>query len=119
MHLSTGGSATKGDAWLAAYLPLIVGSRSYRDGETAVFVLWDETYNVHTGTQPNLMITPTAHAGPIGTPMNNIAVLRAAQEMLGLTPGRPYLGCASGSPPADVGECPADSTAHLRRDAHL
>jgi hypothetical protein len=39
--------------------------------------------------------------------------------MLGLVPGNPYLGCASGKPPAKVGQCPAGSTAHLRRDAHL
>jgi hypothetical protein len=119
MHISTGGNAKKGDAWLAAYLPLILGSDSYRDGATAVFVLWDETYNVHTTTQPNLMIAPTAHPGAISTPLNNIAVLRATQKMLGLVPGHPYLGCASGRPPANVGRCPADSTAHLRRDAHI
>jgi hypothetical protein len=51
--------------------------------------------------------------------MNNIAVLRATQKMLGLVPGHPYLGCASGKPPAKIGQCPPGSTAHLRRDAHL
>jgi hypothetical protein len=65
------------------------------------------------------MIAPTAHPGAISTPMNNIAVLRATQKMLGLVPNHPYLGCASGQPPGGLGECPADSTAHLRRDAHL
>ena len=43
MHISTGGSAARGDAWLASYLPLILNSSTYRRGRTAVFVLWDET----------------------------------------------------------------------------
>jgi phosphatidylinositol-3-phosphatase len=119
MHISTGSNAKKGDAWLAAYLPLILSSKSYLDGGTAVFVLWDETQNAHSTTQPNLIIAPTAHRGPISTPMNNIAVLGATQKMLGLVPSHPYLGCASGKPPANVGQCPPGSTADVRQDAHV
>jgi hypothetical protein len=119
MHISTGGNAARGDAWLAAYVPLILDSSSYRSGHTAVFVLWDETYNGRTALSPNLIIAPTATAGPVSSPMNNIAVLGATQQMLGLTPDFPLLGCASGTPPGNVGHCPPESVADVRSAANI
>ena len=119
MHISTGGSAARGDAWLASYLPLILDSATYRRGRTAVFVLWDETYNGNTDRLPNLIIAPTATRGPVSEPMNNIAVLAATQQMLGLSPELPRLGCTAGSPVGDLGRCPPESTADVRRAANI
>lgn len=119
MHISTGGNVREGDAWLAAYLRIVFNSTSYKEGRTAIFVLWDETYKGGTTRTPNLIIAPTAHAGPVGTTMNNIAVLRATQLMLGLVPGHPFLGCASGKTLGGVGQCPIGSTADVRHVANV
>lgn len=119
MHISTGGSVERGDAWLAAYLPLILESASYKEGRTAVFVLWDENYKGGSAFLPNLMIAPTARPGALHTRMNNISVLRATQDMLGLTAHNPLLGCASGKPPGGVGQCPPESVADVRAAANL
>jgi hypothetical protein len=119
MHISTGGNAAKGDRWLAAYLPFIFDSSSYRSGRTAVFVLWDETYNGQTKLSPNLIIAPTARPGPTANAMNNVSVLRATQLMLGLAPQLPFLGCASGKPPGSIGQCPRESVADVRHAANI
>ena len=44
--------------WLARWVPQILASPAYRDGTTAVFVVWDE----YTPT-PNLIVAPSVPAG--------------------------------------------------------
>ena len=68
---------------------------------------------------PNLIIAPTARPRPITLTMNNLSVLRATQHMLGLSSAFPFLGCASGRPPGDIGRCPVGSTTDVREAAHV
>ncbi len=80
-----------GDAWLAGELPSILTSPVYRQGTTAILVVWDEYSPV-----PNLMIGPAVHPGTVvSQPFDHFAVLGATEELLGL-PGR--LGAAAQAP---------------------
>jgi hypothetical protein len=84
-------SVATGDTWLAGQLPAIVSSPVYRQGRTAVFVVWDEYSPV-----PNLVIGPAVHPGSVvAPPFDHFAVLRTTEELLSL-PGR--LGAAAGAP---------------------
>jgi hypothetical protein len=69
------------DHWLKVRLARIIGSESYRAGNTAVLVLYDEDRPV-----PNLLIAPTAHEGALDTPVaDHSAALGAIEQMLGLS----------------------------------
>jgi hypothetical protein len=77
----------RGDVWLSVWLRRILTSRSYLDGNTAVFVMWDED-----GIIPNIVISPTTRPGTASTtPFDHYSLLRTTEEMLGL---RTYLGRA-------------------------
>ena len=76
-----------GDAWLAGWLPAITASRLYRDGTTAVFVVWDEPTPM-----PLLVIAPSVPAGVRPTtPFDHYSLLRTTEELLGL----PLIGAAN------------------------
>jgi hypothetical protein len=79
-----------GDAFLSQLVPRIVASPSYRRGDTAVFVVWDEDTPV-----PNMVVAPSVPTGTVvTTPVSHYSLLRATEEMLGL----PLLGAATGAP---------------------
>ncbi len=67
------------DDWARRVVGAILSGRSYREGRTAVFVLWDEYHPV-----PNLVVAPSATPGPRSTPASHAALLRTVDEMLGL-----------------------------------
>ena len=78
------------DEWLAEHLGAVLDGADYRAGTTAVFVLWDEDRPV-----PNLVIAPTATAGPLSLDgAGHAAALRTMEEMLGL----PLLADANDAP---------------------
>lgn len=108
-HDMHNGSVELGDAWLRAYLDPLFKSPEYKNGSTAVFVIWDEA-NRTGQTLPNLMISPSAHGGITGVPVNGFAVLGATESMLGLS----RLGCAADTPPGGVGSCYAGANTNLR-----
>jgi hypothetical protein len=79
-----------GDAWLAAELPPILASPAYRQGTTAVFVVWDEYTPL-----PVIVLGPSLRPGTVVTQaFDHYALLRTTEELLGL-PGR--LGAAAGA----------------------
>ena len=103
-----GSGVRNGDDWLAAWMPRIVNSPSYRAGTTAVFVLWDE--GEFGRPIPNVVLAPAVRSRTVvATTINNIAALRATEQMLGL----PNLNCASGTQ-SDGSSCPVGSIADLR-----
>jgi phosphoesterase family protein len=103
-----GSGVRNGDDWLAAWMPRIVNSSSYRAGTTAVFLMWDE--GDFGRPIPNVVLAPSVRPRTVaGTQINNIAVLRATEQMLSL----PNLNCATGTQ-GDGSPCPAGSTADLR-----
>jgi hypothetical protein len=73
---------SSGDQWLSHELPPILQSATYRQGSTAVFVIWDEYSPV-----PNIEIAPSVHPGTVvGQSFNDFALLRTTEEMLALPP---------------------------------
>jgi hypothetical protein len=75
-----------GDQFLSGLLPLILNSRAYRSGNTAVILMWDEDTPI-----PNVVMAPSVKPGTVVTaPVSHYGALRATEEMLGL----PLLGAA-------------------------
>lgn len=109
------GTVAQGDNWLKTYLSLFVAGPNYQAGDTAIFLMWDEgSSNTASSTTaiPTLFIAPAIKPGTTtSTQTNNIGLLKMTQDMLGL---RPYLGCASGTPPGNVGTCGTGSTVSLQ-----
>ncbi|MGZ4693414.1 MAG: alkaline phosphatase family protein [Acidimicrobiales bacterium] len=72
----------KVDAFAATWVSKILHGANYAAGDTAVMVLYDEDHPV-----PNLLIAPTANAGPNRAPgAGHAAMLKTWDEMLGLPP---------------------------------
>lgn len=100
MHLP--GTVTQGDNWLATYLPLIFDGPNYQAGDTAVFVLWDESSDP-SDPMANFVIAPTVVAGTkSAVTTDQIGVLWNTQKLLGLNH---TLGCTAGG-----SSCPSGST---------
>jgi hypothetical protein len=73
-------SVATGDRWLHQWVPVLLASRSYTAGTTAVFVVWDEERPM-----PFLAIAPTVPAGTaLGEAVDHYALLRTTEEMLGI-----------------------------------
>jgi phosphatidylinositol-3-phosphatase len=82
-------SVATGDAWLTTWVPRILASPSYRDGSTAVFIVWDEYTPM-----PNLVVAPSVPPGTsVAQPFDHYSLLWTTEELLGL----PKLGRAAGA----------------------
>jgi phospholipase C len=80
-----------GDAFLTSWLGHILASTTYREGRTAVFVVWDEDTPM-----PNIVISPTTRRNTVvGDRVDHYALLRTTEEMLGLNQ---FLGAAATAP---------------------
>jgi hypothetical protein len=99
-------SVDQGDAWLQAWVPLIVGSTAYRSGNTAVFITWDEGNKGTNGENclsnlkdtschvVTLALSPYTRPGTqSSTLFSHYSLLRTTEELLGL----PLLGQAGAS----------------------
>jgi hypothetical protein len=67
------------DGWLRHNLGAVLDGDTYREGDTAVFVLWDEDYPV-----PNLVVAPSVEPGPRPGQASHAAALKTMELMLGL-----------------------------------
>jgi putative cell wall-binding protein len=77
----------QGDAWLGGWLPKILDSTPYRNGRTAVFIVWDEPTPM-----PLIVISPSTPAGATTTDaVDHYSLLRTTEELLGL----PLIGNAA------------------------
>ena len=74
-----------GDTWLQKYITQILSSAEYRSGNTALFLTWDEgSGDQHIAT---VVVSPSTAPGTTdGTTFNHYSMLRATEEMLGLSP---------------------------------
>ncbi len=68
---------SKVDDWARVHIAPILASADYQTGNTAVFVLWDENYPV-----PNLLIAPSAQAGPRAGAGSHAAALKTIEDLL-------------------------------------
>jgi len=80
-----------GDSYLKNLLPVILNSKAYTSGTTAVVVLYDENTPI-----PNIIIAPSVRSGAVsGTAISHYSLLRTTEEMLGITN---HLGAAANAP---------------------
>ena len=78
-----------GDRWLGSWLARLWTSDLYKDGKTAVFVVWDEPTPM-----PNVVMSPSTPAGKtVDEPFDHYSLLRTTEEMLRL----PLLDRATGA----------------------
>lgn len=76
-------SLATGDAWLRQWLPLILRSPTYRSGNTAVFVTYDEgpgDNTVYTVVAAESVVPRTS----VGDDFDHYSLLRTAEDLLGL-----------------------------------
>lgn len=72
-----------GDNWLAGYLPQLLSSPSYQDGNSAILITWDEGDDTTTGV-PLIVISPyTTVSGVSDVAYTHYSTLKGIQRMLG------------------------------------
>ncbi len=92
------GSVSRGDAWLARWLPVITAGPDYQDGRLAVFIVWDEGSG--SGNQPShvpllVLSRSTPAATRVGAGLGEYSLLRACESLTGIPT---YLGAAATAP---------------------
>jgi phospholipase C len=98
------GTIAQGDTWLSNNLPVILNSPEYVDGNTAVFITWDEGTGGKTGENcvtdtsdlscqvATIIISPSTSPGSTsGSLFNHYSLLATTEQLLGL----PFLGAAA------------------------
>ena len=79
-----------GDAFDRTLITNITNSAVYKQGHTAVVLLWDEDTPI-----PNVVVSPSVHAGlVVGGAVSHYSLLRATEDMFGL----PHLLAAGTAP---------------------
>ncbi len=69
-----------GDAYLRTLLNNVLASRLYRQGHTAVVVVWDEDTPI-----PNIVVSPSVHSGTVvQSTVSHYSLLRATEDIFGL-----------------------------------
>jgi len=81
-------SVQTGDAWLASWMPLILNSASYKSGNTAVFLMMDESLaSGENNRVPFVVVAPSVKPGTIvTTQLNHYNILRMTEDLLGISP---------------------------------
>ncbi len=80
-----------GDAWLAGWVPEIVGTKAWARGDTALVISYDEYTPI-----PNVWVAPSVRPGArADASITLYALLRTVEEMLGI---KAFLGGAATSP---------------------
>jgi hypothetical protein len=75
-----------GDAWLSDFVPELVATPEYQAGRTAIFITWDEGRSVDLRV-PLIVISPhTGEGVRDDTRYTHYSLVRAMQEMMGLSP---------------------------------
>ena len=93
IHDMHDGSVADGDSWLSTFVPKVLASPEYAAGSTVVFLTWDEDNLISGNHIPTLVIAPSVAPGTtVSARLDHYAMLRATQEMLGITP---LLGAAA------------------------
>ncbi|HEY1914822.1 MAG TPA: alkaline phosphatase family protein [Streptosporangiaceae bacterium] len=101
MHGASGcesGLIKAGDTWLSTWIPLITSSKVYQDGDTAIFLVWDEGAGGATGEKcydnttdqschvPAIVIAPSVKAGTVvSTQFDHWSTMKTIEQMLGYT----------------------------------
>jgi hypothetical protein len=79
-------STATGDAWLSREVPEILNSATYRAGNTAVFITWDES-DSGGSVIPTYVVAPSVPPGDrSAAAFTHYSLLRTTEELLGLHP---------------------------------
>ena len=74
-----------GDAWLRRWLPVLLASRTYRAGRTAIFITWDESDGGGANRVATIAIAPSVRRGSkTNAAFNHYSLLRTTESMLRL-----------------------------------
>jgi hypothetical protein len=79
-------SVKKGDSWLKKWVAAITASPSYRAGDTALFIVWDEDDYNGVNRVVAIVVSPYTTAGTVSaTPFTHYSLLRTTEELLGIS----------------------------------
>jgi hypothetical protein len=90
----TGDRIAEGDRWLASWVPRILDSKDYRDGNLLVILTWDEG-SLTSNDIPTLLLHPSLTGTTVEREADHCDTLRTMAQVLGTTP----LGCAAKAKP--------------------
>jgi hypothetical protein len=86
-------SVGTGDAWLRRWLPVLLSSRAYRAGKTAIFITWDESEGGKGNRVATIAVAPSVRRGSrTNVALDHYSLLRTTESMLNV---RPLLGSAA------------------------
>jgi phospholipase C len=78
-------SVATGDAWLKAWVPIILASPGYASGNTALVITWDEDDGSASNQVATIVVSPSTPVGArSSTNFTHYSLLRTAEEQLGL-----------------------------------
>ncbi len=85
---TTEGQVAAGDAWASTWISGLVASPQYLEGDTAIFVVWDQGTNATTNANTAfLAISPYTTPGYVSSvPYDHYSLLRGTEDLLGLAP---------------------------------
>lgn len=80
-------AVTDGDAWLARWLPRLTSSATYRSGDTAIFITYDEDDYAEGNHIYTVVVARSVRPGTVSqTPFTHYSMLRTNEQLLGLPP---------------------------------
>jgi hypothetical protein len=86
-------SVKRGDSWLKRWVTAITGSPSYRAGNTALFIVWDEDDDNAGNRVAAIVVSPYTTAGTVSTTaFTHYSLLRTTEDLLGISD---WLGSAA------------------------
>jgi len=78
-------SVATGDAWLRHWLPVLLASRAYRAGKTAIFITWDESEGGGGNRVATIAVAPSVRRGSASNvAFTHYSLLRTTESMLRL-----------------------------------
>ena len=78
-------SVSTGDAWLKSFVPKILASTEYRNGNLVLFLTFDESNSSSSNHVATIVVGPTVPAGTrVSTSFNHYSLLRTAESILGV-----------------------------------
>lgn len=91
-------SLETGDRWLSNTVPLITGSRAWREGGV-LFIVWDESEGGQKNQVPSLVVAPNLGWHTLPAPFDHYSLLATVEDRLQV----PRLGLAAGAQPIPLG----------------
>jgi len=77
-------SVAAGDAWVSAWVRMMVKSRAYRAGHTAIFLTFDEGSDAN-GHIPTVVVSPYTHPGKVShRRYSHFSLMRTTEKVLGI-----------------------------------